>query len=1367
MAQSSSPPSPMSSSLTGETDVAPNKRSISASESTWMPVYGGSANVKGYSLEDGGCFTDIKLKSLTRNDSSLGLSLQHSDVTVTASAGEEISSKRKLIMEEKSACQRSTENIELQLTLNDPFREEKSMPGYQSAFQKVSGNSDSLLSLGQPFGQSIEGQSSRGSCQDEEKLYQYSQLLDESCSDVHHDKLKNLALIEEEHDIQNECSFAESNSNSTHLLANRLRWDLNTMMETWEGSMSSSAINHTADGTGMLGSGSIRDKEPVICPAETILGEPKGTYATSAKQALVGSEDSIRLSCSSLFPEKDSDFKAPLRIQLNPSPSYLPSFRQGAASNTTKLNSVTGSSNLNSSANLTPPADNMKSVDFKCVKSEPLEGDGQVANKKVVNQRTPKPEPSDGGGQVGLQTVQGSNMKFIVSGAVKSEPLEESRREIPKAVEGISCQSEHHSELPVSGELSQEATEDVVKGLGLVSESVRPNLKELLLADQMEEIAQVTTSEVSNPKSSKSISTDSLHVDSCMNNGVAKGYEDKETNKTADTQEDDPGKCDHESDASHDVKGPINTVGKRQKDDNDYEDGEVRDLLVHNTIEGIGVGDAGEAGHSNSSKDDHSRGNGDDRATVSSRTKGIDSKTDNPGEKTNAHCIAEHDSDLINKKIDEDKSTGPCLHASLATEVPTAASGKKRSTKAIRKVPRDCTGRKDGLKNLETASSQVVSASQHPVTDDVQVDTVSRRENVKVSNRAEASHSNLPKRKPAVASQEAVKDVHGRSNSSRIINLPRARDESPSARTRSIPGRSSPLQAGKARFPDKSDKLNHQRDESCMDGFRKFERERNQDQPIGKSEADFMHGRRQIDNSLDALGGGSDPNWDYASEHCSSSTDFQFPRPKKATAFAAMMRERDDFVIAPDGAIVSAARARGKPLSDDMQFFHHLTSRRRSPGGRDGPMPLDVQMARRSMRDIGRDRCIGGGGTDMVMLRKPGGRGGPMPLDVRMLHSPMRDISPERRISGGGTDMIVLGHPGGREGPMPLGMRMPRRSMRDISPDRYGSDMIFLRRQSARREGPMPPGVKMAHMPLRDISPDRCIGGGGPDRVVLKHEEKFVRGLPDMMHPSFPRPEPQRIPNPFAQRERSLSPMQMRGPLRVPRIGSKSPPRSRTRSPDGRSELMNCRLTRNLRIERMRVPPEHPCIAEDMMIRRHGSPPYASRLSNAVRDAGPSKEQDLPRPLLRRSPSGRVVQRINRRFDMIDPRERAEGDEHLGPLYSDRLFEFVGDDCLDERRKFSERHGPFRPCRPHDVVADGDGLVYHAEGGSRRRAFPEGAAEFHERGDSRDVDGRIKYRLGNPRRPRSIEEQEHDYGHGGPGCHDPSYDLVRLKKRRN
>lgn len=336
----------------------------------------------------------------------------------------------------------------------------------------------------------------------------------------------------------------------------------------------------------------------------------------------------------------------------------------------------------------------------------------------------------------------------------------------------------------------------------------------------------------------------------------------------------------------------------------------------------------------------------------------------------------------------------------------------------------------------------------------------------------------------------------------------------------------------------------------------------------------------------------------------------------------------------------------------------------------------------------------------------------------------------------------------------------------------------FRRRSPCGREGPVALGARVVPRPVRVNIPDRCVGRGGPDMVVVRREEKFMRELPDdMMDPllSHSRSQYQRVHDPFIRRERSFSPVQRHDFLHVARLCSKSPPRSRTpspcswpspiRSPDrfnGHPELLLRRSPPVFRGERVRSPHQRPCFADAMMVRRHGSPPHMPHLPDEMRKIGPSRPF-----ILTRSPSGRILRRSIRRFNMIDSQERAEGDEYFGPMQSDHLHEFVVDDCVSDRRKFRERCEPVRSFRPHDEGGDIERFRYREDGSRPYRFRPGGDVEFHNRENPREFEERIINRLGNSRRPRILGEKQDERLHGPEWGGEASFnDAPRLRRGR-
>ncbi|KAI4351367.1 hypothetical protein L6164_005739 [Bauhinia variegata] len=330
--------------------------------------------------------------------------------------------------------------------------------------------------------------------------------------------------------------------------------------------------------------------------------------------------------------------------------------------------------------------------------------------------------------------------------------------------------------------------------------------------------------------------------------------------------------------------------------------------------------------------------------------------------------------------------------------------------------------------------------------------------------------------------------------------------------------------------------------------------------------------------------------------------------------------------------------------------------------------------------------------------------------------------------------------------------------------------------------------IQMGHRIPRNMSPSRCIGGGdGSELVGMRHGDKFMRGFPDdPMDPVFSRPQPfEGMESRYTRGGRS-SFMQRRG---LPRIRSKSPIRSRSRSPGpwtsprrrsprrrspdgfGGHPEMTHRRSALYRTDRMRSP-DRPVFTGERVVRRHGSPSYMPRPSNDIRDMESGREHVHPRSVMsNRSPSGRILLRNNRRFDVVD---RGDNEDYFGgPMHSGgRILELNGEGNGDERRRFGERRGPVRSFRPPYNGNVGENFHLNAEDAPRHYRFcADDDSEFHERNlRERDFDRRIKTRPANvpPRRTRNIDEQEGNYRHGGGQVwNDEGYDdISRVKRKR-
>ncbi|GFP87796.1 hypothetical protein PHJA_000923300 [Phtheirospermum japonicum] len=327
-----------------------------------------------------------------------------------------------------------------------------------------------------------------------------------------------------------------------------------------------------------------------------------------------------------------------------------------------------------------------------------------------------------------------------------------------------------------------------------------------------------------------------------------------------------------------------------------------------------------------------------------------------------------------------------------------------------------------------------------------------------------------------------------------------------------------------------------------------------------------------------------------------------------------------------------------------------------------------------------------------------------------------------------------------------------------------------------------------------NMSPNRCNGESGSDVMGLRHGDKFMRYLSDdMIDPVYNHPQAMydELDGPIERGNRNFSNMQRKG---YPRIRSKSPGRSRTRSPglwssprrrspNGLQDLPQHRSPGFYRTGRMRSP-DRVCFRDEMVPRRRGaSPSYVPRHpNNDLRDVDPGREHVHPRSSgnsNRRTSPARGFPRSGRRTDVLDSREMGNGgDEYMnnGPMQSNKFHELRGDRSMDERRKFIDRRGPGpgRSFRPN-YNGEGENFRFHMNDGSRPYRFcPDGDTEFVERGNmrEREFDGRIKHQtMVQNRRNRNVEEQQQQDGNDNYRpvervWHDDGFGDGRVKRRR-
>ncbi|XP_073130419.1 uncharacterized protein [Henckelia pumila] len=684
------------------------------------------------------------------------------------------------------------------------------------------------------------------------------------------------------------------------------------------------------------------------------------------------------------------------------------------------------------------------------------------------------------------------------------------------------------------------------------------------------------------------------------------------------------------------------------KEDDDYEDGEVREPLKDS------VGEDARVVEPNSEKE----------VLVECDSKNNDQNTNTPVSDIKATATENNDETICNKIkegaicFDVLKSADKILQNPLSDNLKEVDSfGKKLVCVVTPEKPLDLLGEdvnKSSEKEMSTATNE--SHSMGATIDGDAID--------KVVDICPVNHSASSEVKVSADGNKVVQDSGSVANKSRIITLPRASIVSTPCKTRSLSSRLLTPQTGKEKYSnlDGDARPRWNRDELYIDDPSKCVKDRAHGQSFRNSRHSFTLGKGRVFGRFGRLHNEWDSDRDYEAETYNGRADYRVFRHKQSSSIAGEL-EFNDYGITPDGTSCSG---REKTINDELPSLRRPSLRRLSPGDIDGQMTRNTQI--------------------------------------------------------------------------------PRRFPRNISPSRYAVE-------------------------------------NGSDFMGRRHDEKFMRHLSDdIRDPVFPRQQTRYDElDGQLRRNRNFSAVHRKG---YPRIYSKSPVRSRTRSPgpwssprqrspNGHPDSTQQRSPPLFRMGRMRSP-EHASCHDEMGPRRRASPSYISQHMNDLKEFDFEREHVHPRPVNsnRRSPTRRLFPRSTVRSDVLDSRERTEGDEYSNrPGHSDRFQELCNDGNMDERRNLSERRGFVRPFRSNYDTDNGN---YHLHLNNRPkpyRFYQDADTEFVERSNmrEREFDGRIKHPpLSVSRRMRDIEEQQ-DGSHrpGGRGWHDDGFsDVSGVKRRR-
>lgn len=1067
-----------------------------------------------------------------------------------------------------------------------------------------------------------------------------------------------------------------SNSDATILRANRSNWDLNTTMDAWEDSASDSVcVNADSVYGGMNATDGNYDMKPSThLPGKSLEHKSVGSEckggALSMSSRAIGdnyiSENSLNLGLQPSFLQSDL-FQGPLSsASIHAGVKYGPML-----ASTSKLNIVAPVivksepvvESVKQSFGI------MKTADSRTVKCESSDEQFPEAHEspvcatlQTVNSRSIKAEPGCEGMEASRTnedaclrscelTSNGSELCSLVKQAGDTNHLLEtescpSESAVDRDTVGT---SEHRAEGGRHDEESsqvREASEDVIKiGSNTMTTNIGPGSSEL--PSSMENAPEAKNTEIAHYEERGFKATDKSPP-SLKENTEDAASDGEKIEISACMMEEDCYDSEYDSDGN---LGPSVAVDGEHfhRDDNEYEDGEVREQVLLSTSAGhTGKTEVENVGNcvSEHNRIDFGKSSCYDCATLPSE--GDDARTQVDGQMNEnlmiVYSTANADSNQKNAdEVPHLQESSPLETVAVNAEMtsPVNTTGKKVLDDSVSRSPSKDLGSDPSYSEAIKLCPAVVATTNSVDEEAAKTDSI-----VSAGN-GDETETGLPKAEASLNSEIVSKDGISEGNKRRIINLSRSNVSSPD-KARSIPDRSIPLRAGRKRLPDialEGDKPLRGRDEYRDDGFNKFPRERNQDMFSRNSRSNFARDRGRV--SYDISG-----NWD-------SEQDMGSKVYNGFSEFRASRYNFRNYSGPTEDGVGGAGRGGRKLLTDEGPNFRHLSSRRRSPGGRDGP---------------------------------------------------------------------------------------------------------------AARGQPMVGGIP------RNISPARCIDVSDSEIVGLRHGNKFMRDFQDdNMEPMFACQPSYGEADGFIRGDRNIT--SFKGKV-FRHVRSKSPLRLRSRSPvewsprrrspegfGGHPPLTHRRSPALYRRNRMRSP-ERTCFHGEMMMRRQNSPPYATQPLDELREMNSGRDHGFPRPFMsNRSPSGRISLR-NRRYDIINSRERTDGQCFRVPMRSNRFHELGGDGDTDERRRLGDKHGPVRHFRP-SYGANGESFMYNADEASRSyRLCPEDDPAYHKRGSSREtqLDRRNKSRAGDVHKARTVDEQEGNHRHGG--LSDEFDDASRSKRKR-
>lgn len=614
-------------------------------------------------------------------------------------------------------------------------------------------------------------------------------------STMHHKldtSLLSLSLSKGKANIEEKNKDAISDSNSTdYASSNRSKWDLNTTMDDWEGS----AIDGTSQGADAT-----TKKISLDVSQPSLSSIVSDAACTSKGKQIIATDDHRSISPISLVPQKQQSADTTLSLTLstfNHSSSAKQASRMDVPNPDVVINSALGrvvKTEPENSKNhaIGPSSSHSRLVELSSIKKEPVERNSIEAvtsvnsSEKLVGQKPIKSE------QAADVISQPSAAKFIHSPRKNSSSLLPSTPQKSSPLRFITSELSPSIDVSNQSELSVH-TKDVDKGKDAA-------VHDIALDTTNKPLHKGSGAEVSEYKLDDNVPnmtiSERTNENSHYSHAEGSVSDEEKINISTEMMEDECYGSECESDGNQTVDNRLAPPGRCVRDDDEYEDGEVREPSRHSMVE---EHITQRMDTENMKLDDHDTADSPacGFASGSGADKFVQGESEVHGDKTIElikECVGNASIESDEQRTDKDNSLQKLLPDAVAGEVAHEKLVPNPSRRSL-----DQSGKKNVPEGNQKDITCDGTSSSHRAETKI---GESISENARLVSIEVKPDSYLSIVESSVKGNDTTtKDSISGGNKSRIINLPRGTVTSP-GRTRSMTDKSLLSRSGRDRYSD-------------------------------------------------------------------------------------------------------------------------------------------------------------------------------------------------------------------------------------------------------------------------------------------------------------------------------------------------------------------------------------------------------------------------------------------------------------------------------------------------------------------------------------------------------------------------------------